>query len=85
LKTVNAQYVLDKNSIVIPAAVLQPPFFSSGIPDYINYGGIGSLIGHELTHAFDNTGKDFDMNGNLSNWVYIHIFYIINNITLLYK
>jgi len=66
----------------IPAGILQPPFFSSGIPDYINYGGIGSLIGHELTHAFDNTGKNYDMNGNIYNWVciniYIYIYIYIN-------
>jgi len=63
----------------IPAGILQPPFFSSGIPDYINYGGIGSLIGHELTHAFDNNGKNYDMNGNLINWVcsLYHISYFI--------
>jgi len=67
-QTINAMYNRLQNKIYIPAGILQPPFFSSGIPDYINYGGIGSIIGHELTHGFDYTGKDFDMNGNYSKW-----------------
>jgi len=67
-QTINAQYITLKNKMNIPAGILQPPFFSSGIPDYINYGGIGSIIGHEFTHAFDNEGKNYDMNGNFSNW-----------------
>ncbi|KAG4098305.1 Metalloproteases [Neocallimastix lanati (nom. inval.)] len=65
---VNAYYSLYKNSIFIPAGILQPPFFDQGLPDYINYGGIGSVVGHELTHAFDNDGKDYDINGNKSQW-----------------
>jgi len=64
----NAFYMRHLNKIIILAAILQPPMFSAGIPDYINYGGIGSVIGHELTHAFDNDGKKFDMNGNYYNW-----------------
>jgi len=67
-QTVNAAYIITKNEINIPAGILQPPFFSSGIPDYINYGSIGSTIGHELTHGFDYTGKDYDMNGDYSKW-----------------
>jgi len=64
----NAIYMSHLNKIIILAAILQPPMFSAGIPDYINYGGIGSVIGHELTHAFDNTGKKYDMKGDLNNW-----------------
>ncbi|OUM65176.1 hypothetical protein PIROE2DRAFT_23940, partial [Piromyces sp. E2] len=67
-QVINAAYTFRTNSFSIPAGILQPPFFSSGIPDYINYGGIGSVIGHELTHAFDNNGKDFDMFGDYNNW-----------------
>jgi len=65
---INAAYIPRRNKMNIPAGILQPPLFNSGIPDYINYGGIGAIIGHEFTHAFDNTGKNYDMNGNLSNW-----------------
>ncbi|ORX79228.1 zincin, partial [Anaeromyces robustus] len=65
---VNAYYNFYQNSMTVLAGILQPPFFSSEYPDYINYGGIGSIIGHELTHAFDNTGKNFDMNGKSFNW-----------------
>jgi len=65
---VNAQYQPGFNEMIIPVGTLQPPLFSSGIPDYINYGGIGMLIGHEFTHAFDHTGKDFDMEGNIFEW-----------------
>jgi len=65
---INACYFPLKNLINIPAGILQPPFFSQGIPDYINYGGIGSVIGHELTHAFDFNGKDYDINGDLKQW-----------------
>jgi len=64
----NAQYHPETNQMDIPVGILQPPFFNSGIPDYINYAGIGIIIGHEFTHAFDNTGKDFDMEGNFFEW-----------------
>jgi len=65
---VNAFYDPSMNKMIIPAGILQPPFFSTGIPDYINYGGIGTIIGHEFIHAFDNTGKNYDINGNINNW-----------------
>jgi len=65
---INGMYMPSLNKIIILAALLQPPIFSAGIPDYINYGGIGSVIGHELTHAFDNEGKNYDMKGDYYNW-----------------
>jgi len=65
---VNAYYMLENNSIFIPASILQQPFYMPNRPDYINYGLFGTLIGHELTHAFDNNGRLFDANGNQNNW-----------------
>jgi len=65
---VNAMYNPLSNDITFPAGILRPPFFSSSDPEYLNYGAIGAVIGHEMTHAFDNTGKDFDAKGNLRNW-----------------
>ncbi|ORX57154.1 zincin [Piromyces finnis] len=56
------------NSIIIPAAIIQTPFFNNNGQDYINYGLTGSIIGHELTHAFDNEGRLYDMDGKLNNW-----------------
>jgi putative endopeptidase len=56
------------NEIVFPAGILQPPFFNPRADDAINYGGIGSVIGHEMTHGFDDQGAKFDGNGNLHNW-----------------
>jgi predicted metalloendopeptidase len=67
-QVINAIYYIQFNSISISAGILQPPFFSIGIPDYINYGGIVSIIGHEFTHAFDNTGRKYDIKGNNINW-----------------
>ncbi len=66
--TVNAYYNPSMNEIVFPAGILQPPFFDPKADDAINYGGIGSVIGHEMTHGFDDEGSKFDGNGNLSNW-----------------
>jgi len=66
--TVNACYDPGLNDVTFPAGILQPPFFSEQAPDAINYGAIGSVIGHELTHGFDDTGSHFDAYGNLKNW-----------------
>ena len=66
--TVNAYYDPSMNEIVFPAGILQPPFFDSHADDAVNYGGIGSVIGHELTHGFDDQGAKFDGHGNLKNW-----------------
>src|SRR5579871_1336055 len=66
--TVNAYYAWSENSINFPAGVLQPPFFDPKIDDAVNFGAIGWLIGHELTHGFDDQGSKFDGDGNLSNW-----------------
>jgi len=55
--------------MVFPAGILQPPLYSAGDPEYLVYGGIGSIIGHELTHAFDNNGKLYDAEGQFRNWV----------------
>lgn len=66
--TVNAFYMWSENSINFPAGVLQPPFFDANIDDAVNFGAIGWLIGHELTHGFDDQGSKFDGDGNLSNW-----------------
>jgi endothelin-converting enzyme/putative endopeptidase len=66
--TVNAYYSPSMNDINFPAGMLQPPFYSNRIDDAVNYGGIGAVIGHELTHGFDDSGSQFDANGNLSNW-----------------
>lgn len=67
-QTVNAYYNPPMNEIVFPAAILQPPFFSADAPDALNYGGIGAVIGHEISHAFDDQGSKFDGNGNMENW-----------------
>lgn len=67
-QTVNAYYNPLLNEIVFPAAILQPPFFDAKADDAVNYGGIGMVIGHELTHGFDDQGRQFDANGNLNNW-----------------
>lgn len=66
--TVNAYYDPSNNEIVFPAGILQPPFFSEDFPDAVNYGGIGTVMGHEITHGFDDQGARFDGQGNLSNW-----------------
>ncbi len=66
--TVNAYYSPLQNNINFPAGILQPPFFDNGIDDAVNYGAIGLVIGHELSHGFDDSGARFDANGNLKNW-----------------
>jgi putative endopeptidase len=66
--TVNAYYNPAKNEIVFPAGILQPPFFDPKADDAVNYGGIGAVIGHEMTHGFDDEGRKFDAHGNLKNW-----------------
>jgi putative endopeptidase len=66
--TVNAYYSGDKNEIVFPAGILQPPFFDRSMDDPINFGAIGLVIGHELTHGFDDEGRKFDPKGNLRDW-----------------
>lgn len=65
---VNAYYNPTVNEIVFPAAILQPPFFNEFADDAMNYGGIGMVIGHELTHGFDDEGRQFDASGNLTPW-----------------
>jgi predicted metalloendopeptidase len=67
-QTVNAYYNPLLNEIVFPAAILQPPFFYEFGDDAVNYGGIGMVIGHEITHGFDDQGSQFDADGNLKNW-----------------
>jgi len=67
-QTVNAYYEPSKNEIVFPAGILQPPFFNMNADDAVNYGGIGLVIGHEMTHGFDNMGRQFDKDGNLRDW-----------------
>jgi predicted metalloendopeptidase len=67
-QTVNAYYNPLKNEIVFPAAILQPPFFNVAAEDAVNYGGIGAVIGHEISHGFDDQGSQFDADGNLHDW-----------------
>ena len=67
-QTVNAYYNSQKNEIVFPAAILQPPFFSATADDALNYGGIGAVIGHEMGHGYDDQGSKFDAKGNNVNW-----------------
>jgi putative endopeptidase len=66
--TVNAYYTALHNEIVFPAGILQPPFFDAKADDAFNYGSIGSVIGHEMTHGFDDQGAQFDADGNLKSW-----------------
>ena len=66
--TVNAYYSGSYNEIVFPAGILQPPFFDKSMDDAVNFGGIGVVIGHELTHGFDDQGRKFDPQGNLHDW-----------------
>ena len=65
---VNAYYNRSANEIVFPAAILQPPYFDARADDAYNYGGIGMVIGHEITHGFDDTGRQFDAKGNMREW-----------------
>ncbi|WP_417369669.1 M13 family metallopeptidase [Gelidibacter japonicus] len=67
-QTVNAYFNPRNNEIVFPAAILQPPFYNYTADDAVNYGGIGAVIGHEISHAFDDSGARFDGDGNLKNW-----------------
>ena len=67
-QTVNAYYNPLANEIVFPAAILQAPFFDPESSDAENYGGIGVVIGHEMTHGFDDQGRNFDAEGNMVNW-----------------
>lgn len=67
-QTVNAYYNPTTNEICFPAGILQPPFFYMNADDALNYGAIGVVIGHEMTHGFDDQGRKYDKNGNLSNW-----------------
>jgi putative endopeptidase len=66
--TVNAYYSPEENNINFPAGILQPPFYDNNADDAVNYGGIGVVIGHELTHGFDDEGRQFDASGNLRDW-----------------
>lgn len=68
-QTVNAYYSPDANEIVFPAAILQPPFFSDKVDMAVNYGGIGAVIGHEISHGFDDNGSQYDAEGNLNEWM----------------
>jgi predicted metalloendopeptidase len=67
-QTVNAYYNPEMNEIVFPAAILQPPFFDANADDAANYGGIGAVIGHEISHGFDDQGAQYDGDGNLRDW-----------------
>jgi len=67
-QVVNAGYVPQFNEIIFPAAILQPPFFNQYADDAVNYGAIGAGIGHEISHAFDDSGARFDGDGNVNNW-----------------
>jgi predicted metalloendopeptidase len=66
--TVNAYYNPQMNEIVFPAGILQPPFFDFQADDALNYGAMGAIIGHEMTHGFDDEGSQFDAQGNMKNW-----------------
>lgn len=66
--TVNAYFSPTTNQIVFPAGILQPPFFHDDLDDAVNYGAIGAVIGHEITHGFDDQGRRFDADGNLTDW-----------------
>ncbi len=66
--TVNAYYNAQLNEIVFPAGILQPPFYNAEADDAINYGAMGAVIGHEMTHGFDDQGRQFDKDGNLKDW-----------------
>lgn len=66
--TVNAYYDPQKNEIVFPAGILQPPFFNREATDAVNFGSMGMVVGHELTHGFDDEGRQFDVDGNVRDW-----------------
>src|SRR5207342_698119 len=67
-QTINAYYNPEMNEIVFPAAILQPPFFNPAADDAVNYGAIGAVIGHEISHGFDDQGAQYDGDGNLRDW-----------------
>ena len=67
-QTVNAYYDPSMNEIVFPAGILQPPFFDPNADDALNYGGVGVVIGHEISHGFDDQGRQFDAKGNMTDW-----------------
>ncbi|MBR4070920.1 MAG: M13 family metallopeptidase, partial [Bacteroidaceae bacterium] len=67
-QTVNAYYNPTTNEICFPAGILQPPFFNADADDAVNYGAIGVVIDHEMTHGFDDQGRQYDKDGNLNNW-----------------
>ena len=67
-QTVNAYFNPLQNEIVFPAAILQPPFFDLDADDAVNYGAIGVVIGHEITHGYDDQGRQYDAEGNLNDW-----------------
>lgn len=67
-QTVNAYYNSSKNEIVFPAGIMQPPFYDPNVDDAVNYGGIGAVIGHEITHGFDDQGRKYDADGNMKDW-----------------
>src|SRR5438046_10222078 len=66
--TVNAYYNKSLNEMVFPAGILQPPFFGKGQPPAVSFGAIGAVMGHELTHGFDDKGRQFDGDGNMVDW-----------------
>ena len=65
---VNAYYHPSMNLICFPAAILQPPFFDAEADLAVNYGGMGAVVGHEMTHGFDDKGSKYDAKGNMENW-----------------
>ncbi|CEP16542.1 hypothetical protein [Parasitella parasitica] len=67
-QTVNAYYTSNGNEIVIPAGIMQSPMYDNAYPEYFNYGGMGMIVGHEITHAFDSAGRKYDGHGLLSDW-----------------
>ena len=67
-QTVNAYYHPNLNEIVFPAAILQPPFFTKDADDAVNFGAMGAVVGHEMTHAFDDKGRKFNYEGTLTDW-----------------
>ena len=67
-QTVNAYFNPEQNEIVFPAGILQPPFFDATMDDAVNYGAIGVVIGHEMTHGYDDQGRKYDAEGNLNDW-----------------
>ena len=71
--TVNAYYDPSMNEMVFPAGIMQPPFFKTDAPEAANYGGLGMVMGHELTHGFDDQGRQFDGSGNLNEWWSSHV------------